>query len=301
MESLDHAVSSAAADNRNLITRAVILGDGFSDEHVDVRLQRGSWQRAHAGVYLLGAASLDWRGRLLAAALAAGDGSAAAYRAGIVAWGLDGLRSAPIELTVPYTHGPVPEGVIVHRSRRPIESVMVDGVPVTPIERTLVDAASCLPWLVVEKAMESAVRRQLTTPARIEQFLAEECGRGVRGTRKLKRIMADRPAGGPAGSGGEVELLHVVRRMGVEPPVRQFVIALPDGSRAIIDMAWPRRRKLVELDGLDTHGSADALDNDLERQNTLLDLGWELRRWSGRAVRRRPHEVAARIVAFLAA
>jgi len=66
-------------------------------------------------------------------------------------------------------------------------------------------------------------------------------------------------------------------------------------------MAWPQRRKLVEFDGFDTHSSPEALDNDLERQNDLLDLGWGLRRWSGRAVRRRPRQVAERILRFLAA
>ena len=66
------------------------------------------------------------------------------------------------------------------------------------------------------------------------------------------------------------------------------------------DFYWPDRGKAVEVDGLDAHDSADRLDHDLRRQNALLDLGIELRRFSARDVRRKPAEVVEESRRFLA-
>jgi very-short-patch-repair endonuclease len=250
-------------------------------------------------VYLVGVAPPDWLGRLDAAVLAAGTGAAASHRAALVLWGLDGIGAAPLEVTVPVTHGPEPAGVIVHRSRRPVAAAVVEGIAVTGVERTLVDAAACLPPVVVEKAMESAVRRNLTTAAKIERYLDDHAGRGVRGTRVLRELMAERPPGRAAGSGAEVELVRLLRDHGLPAPVRQYEIALPGGAVAVVDLAWPELRKVVEVDGLDAHAGAEALDHDDDRQNRLLEAGYELRRYTGRAVRRRPEAVVASISRFL--
>ncbi|HUO45604.1 MAG TPA: hypothetical protein VM470_02090 [Acidimicrobiia bacterium] len=60
-------------------------------------------------------------------------------------------------------------------------------------------------------------------------------------------------------------ILRHLRRAGIEEPERQSIVTLPDGSVAIIDLAWPRYFKGVEIDGLDRHGSARALEHDLKR------------------------------------
>jgi very-short-patch-repair endonuclease len=57
--------------------------------------------------------------------------------------------------------------------------------------------------------------------------------------------------------------------------------------------------RIVEVDGLGVHSTADQLHNDLVRQNALMAMGWEVRRFSARAVRRDPQGVIAEIVAFI--
>ncbi len=217
----------------------------------------------------------------------------------MVVWDLDGIGGAPLELTVPFTHGPVPADVVVHRTRRPIPVAARHGLDITTVERTILDVASCLPPVVVEKALESAMRRGLTTALKLELFVREQGGKGVRGSRMLRELLCDRPDGRAAGSPAEVELLRALRAAGVEAPVRQHRIELGLGAVATVDLAWPDRRKAVEVDGLDAHGTAEALDRDDERQNELLDAGWELRRYSARKVRRYPEQVAERIRRFL--
>jgi very-short-patch-repair endonuclease len=45
--------------------------------------------------------------------------------------------------------------------------------------------------------------------------------------------------------------------------------------------------------------TAEALERDLARQNALLEMGIELRRFSARTVRRNPYQVVEEIRRFL--
>jgi very-short-patch-repair endonuclease len=297
----DHELNRVAAGQRRLITRASVLREGVGDSLIARRLASERWYRAHAGVYVIGVGALSWEERLLAAVLAAGPPAAVSHRAALVLHGLDGIAGAPVEITVPHGGGPVPGDVVVHRSRRPVDATSVAGIPVTSVPRTVLDAAGCLPPVVVEKAMESALRRNLTTSSRLLEVVLVEGGRGVRGTRALRALLDERGEGPVAGSPAEVELLRALRDAGVPAPVRQFRIDLSRGRVAVVDLAWPDRRRLVEVDGLDAHATAAALEADTDRQNALLDAGWQLRRFSARVVRRRPGGVAAAIHRFLRA
>lgn len=169
----------------------------------------------------------------------------------------------------------------------------------TSVPRTVLDAAGCLPPVVVEKAMESALRRNLTTPSKLLEVVLVEGGRGVRGTRALQALLNERSEGAAARSPAEVELVRALRDAGVPAPVRRSRIDLSLRRVAVVDLAWPDRRRLVEVDGLDAHAAAAALEADADRQNALLDAGWQLRRSSARVVRHRPDGVAAAIPRFL--
>jgi very-short-patch-repair endonuclease len=65
------------------------------------------------------------------------------------------------------------------------------------------------------------------------------------------------------------------------------------------DFYWPSLNKAIEVDGLDAHDSADKLDHDLQRQNKLMDMGIELRRFSARLVRRNPVQFVNEVRRFL--
>ena len=298
MDPFDEALNGLARGRRSLVVRSDALAAG-GEKKSRGRRRTGRWTTPHAGVYSIGVVPLDWHGQLLAAVLAAGDGAAASHRAGVVLRSLDGIHSAPLEITVPYTHGPVPAGVIVHRTRRLLPIEVVDGILTTSVERTLVDSATCLPPSAVEKAMEAAIRRGLTTATKLDLYLTHECGKGVRGTRVLKEILLWRTEGRAAGSAAEVEFLRALRGRGIPDPVRQFEVRLLDGTVAVLDFAWVDFRKAVDIDGLDAHASAAALDYDLERQNKLGDVGWALRRFTGRRVMRQPDATAAQVARFL--
>lgn len=300
MRGLDVRIAEVASGQRFLVTRDEVFDLGGSDEMVMSRLESGLWTRVHPGVYQVDRRPLDWESRLLAGVLACGPEARVSHRAALLLWGMDGLTYAPLEVTMPFGNLAVPDGVMVHRSRRPTSRNEHKGIPVSGPERTLLECCVYLPPISVGKALDSALRLSLTTIDRIWLMLANEGGRGVRGTRRMREVLKDRFHDTATDSGPEFELLYHMQRGGLPRPELGFELHTESGRR-VPDFIWPDRGKGVEVDGVDAHNSADRLDDDLIRQNDLMNLGLEIRRFSARRIRRHPQAVVDQIRQFLEA
>lgn len=291
-------IRSLAADTHALVDRRTAIGLGASDAVISKRIREGTWRSVHPGVYDLNVTHRQWVGDVHAAVMAAGRHALASHRTASVLWGLDGIRGRMLELTVPISKEPMPTGVVIHRTRRRLPRMLIDSIPVTDVERTLLDLAAILPPIVVEKAMMSALHKRLTTRDMLALRLSQYGGRGVKGTRRLRRTLA-RVDEGITGSPSEVDLMTMMRSAPIPMPACQLEITFPEGDHAYPDFAWPALAKCVEVDGFDAHGAPDALERDLIRQNRLLELGWEMRRFSARRIRRDPADVLDEIIRFV--
>jgi very-short-patch-repair endonuclease len=303
MHELPHQLQAIAAGQRNLVTRRQLHGIGWTDTRSKAAVRQGWLRPLHPGVYLLGSAPPDWWQRLLAAVLAAGEGAFASHRAALLLWGLVSWTTSPIEISAPHNGQPRPSGVLLHRSRRTEPLSVVSGIQASSVERTLLESTTVVPRVVTEKAFSTAWRRNLTSPAKCELYLEHHGGKGRRGTTALREVVAiyagtERAAG----SDGEVAFLRELRAAGIEEPVRQFEVTLPDGSKAVVDFAWPDRRKLIEFVGLEVHADSRAHAADTLREDDILTAtGWQLRRFAPETLRRNPEEVARRVIRFLGA
>ena len=295
----DQAIYSFAAENYGLVDRTTVLFHGGSDETIARHLDKGAWRQIHAGVYQVGVGPLPWKGKLRAATLAAGPLALVSHRTAAQLWGLEGVTFAPVELTVPVGHLPTPDGAVLHRTRRRMEGTTVDGIPVTTVERSILDSAWYVPTPTVEQLYDSGIRQGIITPGGMADCLHEYGTKGVKGRSKVVAVLDGRRNGKPLGSPAETLILRHMRLAGLEEPERQYVLLLPDGTVAIIDFAWPRRFKAVEIDGLATHSTGRQLELDLVRQNLILDVGWQLRRFAVRTIRQHPDLVVAEIARFL--
>jgi very-short-patch-repair endonuclease len=288
-----------AADQGFQVTRADVLNLGGSASMIHRRIEAGRWQQRQAGVYQVDRRPQSWEETLWSAVLAGGEGSLVSHRTALLFWKLDGLSAAPLEITVRFGSRPMPAGVIVHRTRRVRDREIVAGLPVTNVPRTLLDCSAMLPPIVLTKAVDSAVRSGVASLDELADFVEERGGRGVKGTRRMRGVLSlfgqDHGTGSPAESGA---FFHI-RNSNLPPPILQREFFTRTGRRAVPDFYWPEFNKAVEVDGLDTHRSADALDDDLQRQNELLDLGIELRRYSARQIRREPKGFIADLDRFL--
>jgi hypothetical protein len=260
MQSKDEALAELAKDCDAVVTRAALHGLGFTDREIQTQLDRKRWQQLQRGVYLLAAGSPTWRHRALAALLR-----------------LDGAVEGFAELTVAYGKGPAPRGAIVHRTTYPSRTRMVnDSLPGTSIERLLVDYAAVVSTALAERAVESALVKGLTAERRIWQEVAR-LGPGVRGVRRLERLMENRPNGKPARSNLELQVLRVIRDGGLPLPERNHD-SFVDGQRYEVDLAYVDARGAIEADSRHFHSTATQRRNDARRQATLEMAGWRFTR-----------------------
>ena len=295
---VEKKLRSRAGVSHGLLSRDAVLRNGGTDHLIQKELTARRWVEMHPGVYYLNVTPVTWRTELLAATMAAGPDAVVSHRTAGALMGLDGISTRMIELTVPYSERPVPAGVIVHRTRRSLPATTMDAIPTSVPERTLLDLASVLPASVLEKSVASAVRLRLLTLDDVDEAIRLYGGRGVSGTRKLRRVLRA-VDGDLAGSPSEIDVKQLIRSAPIAQPILQLRIVRPDGVEAYPDFAWPDQMKLVEVDGLGAHWTQDQLQADLVRQNQLMQLGWQIRRFSARQVRRDPRGVLEQIVSFI--
>ena len=213
MGDLDYELFGKAQGQHGILTRSQVLAVGGSDALIRSRLRAGHWHELHPGTYLLGAAPPYWLQSVMAACLAAAPHAFASRRAAAGMWALDGFAKGPIEITVPFGRLSIPDGVLVHRSRRidPDDVVVKNGVPVSSVERTILEVGAVVPEGIVERAVEDAIRRCLTTEVRLRRHLDRPHSKGRSGAGKLRRVLDVRLPGRAAGSAAEVRIVRLLR------------------------------------------------------------------------------------------
>jgi hypothetical protein len=287
-----------ASTQYGLLHREQLLAHGISDYEIGGRVSTGRIETIHPGVYYLNCTPATWKTEVLAATFASGADALASHRTAAILYGFDAIYGRVIEVTVPYVESPEPDGAIVHRTRRINPGSTLEGIPIVPPEKALLDIASQVPLRTLEKAMRSAVFNGTTSCDKISQAISQFGGRGVHGTKKCRsavRLVADDQSGSVA----EIDLRHIVDEAAVPKAIQQLRVRLPDGSNAYPDFAWPDRMRIVEVDGFGAHGAPQQLQADLRRQNYLMELGWELRRFTATEIREEPERVRAEITRFI--
>jgi len=242
----------------------------------------GQWRRADVGVWAEGPEDVSVFDRARAAVVATG-GVASHHLAGV----LHGLDSIPIDGTW-VTVERVANGRRPRVSRRdlPDERVTtVAGLRCTDGLQTLVDLA---PWFSDdgwEQALESALRRRLTSVAELADLH----------TLRVRRVLDRRPAGAaPTESLLETLMVQLARTVpGLPDPVRQLWI---EEARARLDLAWPVLGLFVELDG---QQHADQPVYDARRETAVVAAtGWLCGRFTWTEVVRTPRSTARRLAAL---
>lgn len=291
-------IRERAGQQHGLLRRGEMWDLGVTHRELIWKIRQGRVVVVHPGVYHVDSVPRTWKTNVLAAVMAAGPDALASHRTAAVLRGFDAIHGTVIEVTVPYVESPEPDRVIVHRTRRSMSPAELDSIPVTTAERTLFDLAPIVPLRVLEKAARSAIHNGLTTVDKLDRAVAELGGRGVSGTRRMRWLVRTL-AGDKSGSGSEIDLKNILCDAPIPRPVQQHQIRLPDGGNAYPDFSWPDRMRIVEVDGFDTHGTPRRFQADLSRQNDLMELGWQIRRFTATEVREEPLRVRAEIVKFV--
>ena len=290
---------------RRLLTYDELIDAGIAAREITGRVTRGSLQRIHGRIYLVGAGELSWQEDILAGALAGGETAAASHFSAARLWGL-GEFGGPVHVTISVETTLSATGVRVHRTKRQIPTSTVGGVPCVCVEEALLGIAGRLPERAVHQSLTNAWRRGLTTPKRVLAYVDDLGGPGVKGTRRLRPVASlyvhhKRAPGSDAESGFLFDFRAALEVNGIEEPVLQMPIELDPvtGVKATPDSVWPARWKVIEMMGLEAHGNYEVQADDVERADAIRAAGWDLAEVTPRQMNERREKTIARLIRFL--
>lgn len=297
------SVEATMRRQRGLISRSQLRTLGVRPRTIESYVRRGIWERVQPGVYRHVVVGDGWKQHLLGATLASPK-VVASHRSAAALFGIGFERGPQSEVSQPHGTGPVRlAGVRVHRSTqwRARQETLCQGIPCTGVERTIMDTAGTLGVDALERLAEEAVRRRLTTFGSLATYLAWHGKQGRTGAGTLRAMLLKRaPKAALPLSDFSRRVTQLLARHGVEEPLLEHRIY--DASGCFIlqaDLAWPDRKRVVELDGLAWHFGRADVERDRRKRARARACGWRIHEvlWSMYA--EDPGGLAAQIRDFL--
>jgi hypothetical protein len=258
--------------------RTTLRALGFSKQQIAVRVQQERWIEEFEGVFRIAGAPRCWQSGLLAACLAGGLRAAASHRSAASVWGLGGGDQRIQELICPRWRRARHDGLVVHESKAldARDVTVVDAIPVTTVERTLLDLGAVRSPATVERAVEAALRKELTTLAALRSTVRRLGRQGRNGVGVLRRIVDERdPDRRITESDMEFLMLQVLRANGLPEPVVQYEIRHNGRFVARVDAAYPQWNIALEYESFEWHMGRAAHVRDNARRNAVLRAGWK--------------------------
>lgn len=285
----ERRVVEAAARQDNVISLEQLRVAGFGWGMLKHRLREGTMQRLYRAVYLVGPAPPTLAARARGAVLACGQAAVVSHSTAAALWGM--LPDVgEVHVTVTAHRAASRAGITVHRSRS-IAATELRGIPISTPARTVCDLAATEPDDVLERALNEARALRLVTERELHAAIERQATR--KGTRKLRRLLADAP--GITRSEAERLLRTLLNQAQLPQP--QTSVKLHGYT---VDFLWPAERLIVEVDGFQFHGHRRAFEQDRKRDQVLTARGYRVIRVTWRQLKHEPMATLARIAQALA-
>jgi very-short-patch-repair endonuclease len=168
--------------------------------------------------------------------------------------------------------------------------VVVDDTPCADGTQTMLDLAALLDDDAWEQALESALRKRLTTLDALRVIPWRWPG-----ALRVGSVLGRRGSGPATESLLETLMVQVARLVpGLHDPTRQHIVCWPDGTFiARVDLCWPELGLFIELDG---QQHEDQPVYDAHRETAVVAAtGWLVGRFTWREVVRTPRTTARRL------
>jgi hypothetical protein len=271
---LEHRIAAIAGRQHGVTTAAQLVHAGCSREAIKSLVRRGALHRRHQGVYAVGHSCLSREGRWSAAVLAGGEGAVLSHVSAAQHWGITRRRSDRIHVSTPRYRRRIAD--VTSHLLRPLQAsgavTVRDGIPVTTLERTIIDLATIVGIDELAFAMhEAAYLHADFDVSVIEAVIAAHPRFTGRGT---LRLALERHLAGHTGARSRLELRvgSYLESVGVPPAIAGHLVDTPMGIIEV-DLAWPDRRIYLEVDGFG-HRRASTKRMDRERAQALRLAGW---------------------------
>jgi very-short-patch-repair endonuclease len=286
-----HPGRSAAAwelsrRQHGVLTRGDLLALGFSDKGIKHRVATGRLHPVAAGVYAVGRPDLTPHGRWMAAVLVCGDDAMLSHRSAAELWGIGREWEGRIDVSI-RRHSKIRRRGIKVRAREslPERSVVRRfGIPVTNPTQTLIDLATELKPLRLERAVNQADVHDLVDPETLRRSL--DAYVGMPGAKTL-RTMLDRHTFRLSDSDLEIYFRPLALAAGFPLPLsKQWVLGYE------VDFHFPDHGLIVETDGLRYHRTPAQQARMAKRDQTHTSHGFRVLRFTHWQIAHAPNEVA---------
>lgn len=275
-EGSDEAVARLASRQQGVVSRSQLGALGLGKTSIDLRLASGRLRRFHRGIFAVGHDAVSFRGRAIAALLSLPRGAAVSHLTAAALWRITDPPAGAIHITATQPRASR-AGVVIHRARRLDEDTEIAAeIPVTTVERTLLDLSAVVSERQLRRLVKRAEFERLTDLAALAEILERYPRR--RGRRTLARIVGGRASGaGRTNSELEDRFLEFCARRGLPLPQTNVPVRLR-GNRFEVDCLWRDARLVAELDSRRAHDTHSAFEDDRARDRVLLSEGWAVMR-----------------------
>lgn len=283
-------LAQLAARQAGLVTWAQLEALRLAPATIRWWVASGYLIRVMPRVYAVGHQDTDERSKLFSLILFAGPHAALSHATSAHWRGWLRYRPDRIHISTPRRIRARVEGVAVHGCRD-VERELVNGIPCTTVNRTLLDLAATESVKLVKRSLAQLDYERRLRPDRIR----EACGRGRAGSATLLTALnAYVPQLARTRSDLEDEYLYLCQR---------FSIPLPEVNACIhgeeLDCLWRDLGIVVELDGGANHRSTAQRHRDERKALKLRARGLTVVRYSEDQVFNSPGQVAADTIAQL--
>jgi very-short-patch-repair endonuclease len=279
-----HVLDAHLRRQDGVITVNQARGAGMSQDAIERRVRTGAWRRCSRGVFFADDRPFTDAARIRAEVWAHGDHAVAH---GLTAAWWHGLTRDPpytAEVTVPRSksarsgsHASVrrrdlcPADVVIHRRLR------VTGIPLSVLEAVAV---------VYTRAIMDCALQRGTTLAQLQA--AHERNARRHGAGFAYQIL--REASDGARSEAERLLIRLLRAAKISGWKANFPVC-----GYVVDVAFPKQKVAIEVDGWAFHTDQATFQNDRNRQNRIALNGWQVLRFTWLDLTEHPQRVIAEI------
>ena len=297
MEDREALLNAMSRDQFGVFTLAQAVACGFSRSTISRRASRGVYEHMYPSVYGVAGAHDSWNRQAIAAVFSVKGLAAVSHRSAAYLWGMTSRAPDVIEVTSQRHQRVLRAGFTVHESKDIMMSdvVRVDGIPVTSAVRTVVDlGASAPPWMV-ERCLDSGLRRGLITAWQARCFIARVARPGRNGVGTIRPLVEERLVWASITDSDLEDLARaVIKSTGFPMPEPQHKVFRPDGSFVgRYDFAYVEKLSIIEADSKGFHMDPVSFERDRQKQNEAIALGWTVYRITWRQLIDDPESVRA--------
>lgn len=249
---------------------------------VRAMLAAGELERVFKSVYVCTWAPLTWEQRAMRVLQWLGPAAALSHRSAASLHAFDGFEQRPGKIEVQVAHEDVrhdrlelvPKGFVVHRTRLPFGIVVVDGLRVVEVQRTLVDLAGCTTLEQLDDALDSALREKKDGEPVLDEALIRALAKrqGRDGAGAVLRLINERH-GERTDSRLENRVFRRLRARGLVPR-HQHELFDAKGYVTRADFAWLDERVALHVDSWGYHRQRHQFERDREVATRLAAMGW---------------------------